>query len=113
MRLAIIGASDEAIHTIGCAKELGIETVALDGNPEAAGLEAADIPIVVDITNEQATIDVLKELGTDWVQTVPIGRYLTTTGAVNDALWLPGITKEMSVHCTNKYSFHKSLSSEG
>ncbi|MCR4754435.1 MAG: ATP-grasp domain-containing protein [Lachnospiraceae bacterium] len=113
MRLAIIGASDEAIHTIECAKELGIETVALDGNPEAAGLEVADIPIVVDITDEQATIDVLSKLGTDWVQTVPIGRYLTTTGAVNDALGLPGITKEMAVLCTDKYAFHKALSSEG
>ncbi len=113
MRLAIIGASDEAIHTIECAGELGIETVALDGNPEAAGLEAADIPIVVDITNEKATIDILKELGTDWVQTVPIGRYLTTTGAVNDALGLPGITKDMAVLCTDKYAFHKTLSSEG
>ncbi len=113
MRLAIIGASDEAIHTIECAKELGIETVALDGNPEAAGLEAADIPIVVDITDEQATIDLLRELGTDWVQTVPIGRYLTTTGAVNDALGIPGITKEMAVLCTDKYAFHKALSSEG
>ncbi len=113
MRLAIIGASDEAIHTIECAKELGIETVALDGNPEAAGLEAADIPIVVDITDEDATIDVLKKLGTDWVQTVPIGRYLTTTGAVNDALGLPGITKDMASLCTDKYAFHKALSSEG
>lgn len=113
MRLAIIGASDEAIHTIECAKELGIETVALDGNPEAAGLKAADIPLVVDITNENATIDILKELGTDWVQTVPIGRYLTTTGAVNDALGLPGITKEMAVLCTDKYAFHNALSSEG
>ncbi len=113
MRLAIIGASDEAIHTIECARELGIETVAFDGDPEAAGLEVADIPIVVDITNEEATIDILKELGTDWVQTVPIGRYLTTTGAVNDALGLPGITKEMAVLCTDKYAFHKALSSEG
>jgi len=113
MRLTIIGASDEAIHTIECAKELGIETVAMDGNPEAAGLKAADIPIVVDITNETAVIDVLKELGTDWVQTVPIGRYLTTTGAVNDALGLPGITKDMAVLCTDKYAFHKALSSAG
>ena len=113
MRLAIIGASDEAIHTIECAKRLGIETVALDGDPEAAGLKAADIPIVVDITNETASIDVLRELGTDWVQTVPIGRYLTTTGAVNDALGLPGITKDMAVLCTDKYAFHKVLSSVG
>ena len=113
MRLAIIGASDEAIHTIECARKLGIETVALDGNPEAAGLAEADIPIVVDITDELATIDVLRELGTDWVQTVPIGRYLTTTGAVNDALGLPGITKDMASLCTDKYAFHKLLSSAG
>ncbi len=113
MRLTIIGASDEAIHTIECAKELGIETVALDGNPEAAGLEAADIPIVVDITDEKATIDIISELGTDWIQTVPIGRYLTTTGAVNDALGLPGITKDMAEICTDKYAFHKSLNNAG
>ncbi len=113
MRLTIIGASDEAIHTIKCARELGIETVALDGNPEAAGLAAADIPIVVDITDEQATIDVVKELGTDWIQTVPIGRYLTTTGAVNDALGLPGITKDMAEICTDKYVFHRVLNDKG
>jgi len=113
MRLTIIGASNEAIHTIECAKELDIETVAMDGNPEAAGLKAADIPIVVDITNEAATTDILKELGTDWIQTVPIGRYLTTTGAVNDALGLPGITKAMAEICTDKYAFHKTLSGKG
>lgn len=113
MRLTIIGASDEAIHTIECARKLGIETVALDGNPDAAGLKAADIPIVVDITNETEVIKVLAELGTDWVQTVPIGRYLTTTGAVNDALGLSGITRDMAVLCTDKYAFHKVLSYVG
>ncbi|MCR5398769.1 MAG: ATP-grasp domain-containing protein [Lachnospiraceae bacterium] len=113
MRLAIIGASDEALHTIECAKGLGIETVALDGNPKAAGLEAADIPIAVDITDESAVIDVIGKLGTDWIQTVPIGRYLTTTGAVNDALGLPGISKDMAILCTDKYAFHKTLSAKG
>ena len=113
MRMTVIGASDEAIHTIECAKRLGIETVALDGNPEAAGLEAADIPIVVDITDEKATAEIVAELGTDWIQTVPIGRYLTTTGAVNDELGLPGITRDMAVLCTDKYAFHKALSEAG
>lgn len=113
MRLGIIGASSEAIHTIEKAKELGIEVAAFDGNPDADGLKYADIPIVVNISNEEETISVVKNLGVDFIQTVPIGRYLTTTGAVNDALGLPGITKAMASRCTDKWLFHNELSKVG
>lgn len=112
MRLGIIGASSEAIHTIEKAHELGIEVVALDGDANAKGLESADIPIVVNITDEKATIDVIEKLGVDWIQTVPIGRYLTSTGAVNDALGLPGISRKMAEYCTDKYLFHEKLHSQ-
>ena len=35
MRAAVIGASSESIYTIGKAKEMGIEVVALDGDSNA------------------------------------------------------------------------------
>lgn len=113
MRLTIIGASGEAVHTIECARRLGIETLAIDGDPKAEGLRYADIPVVTDISDIDRTVEVVREFGTDWVQTVPIGRYLITTGAVNDALGLPGITRQMAELCTDKYAFHKALNENG
>lgn len=113
MKAAIIGASEEALHTIEKAHEYGLEIVALDGNPAAAGLKAADKALVVDISDEKATIEAVREEKVDFVLTVPIGRYLTTIGAVNDTLSLPGISREMAVLCTDKYRFHCRLSQSG
>jgi biotin carboxylase len=113
MKAAIIGAGSEAIHTIRKAKEYGITVVALDGNKAAEGLREADKAMVVDISDEAATIEVMKQEKPDFVLTVPIGRYLTTIGAVNDALGLPGISKEMAVLCTDKFIFHQKLKEAG
>ena len=113
MKAAIIGASEEALHTIEKAHEYGLTVVALDGNGKAPGLSAADKALVVDISDEEETIKAVREEKAAFVLTVPIGRYLTTIGAVNDALTLPGISKEMAVLCTDKYSFHKTLFEQG
>ncbi|MBQ8812713.1 MAG: hypothetical protein IJZ70_10450, partial [Bacteroidales bacterium] len=82
----IIGASSEALHTIEKAHRHGIHITALDGNPEAEGLQAADKAMVVNISDEEATVEAAKQIAPEFVLTVPIGRYLTTIGAVNDAL---------------------------
>lgn len=113
MKAAIIGAGSEALHTIQKAKEYGITVIALDGNPKAEGLAVADKALVVDISDERATIEAVKTEEADFVLTVPIGRYLTTIGAVNDALGLPGISKEMARLCTDKYAFHSRLQKAG
>ena len=113
MKAAIIGASSESIHTIKKAQELGVEIVALDGNPQAEGLALADKGLCVDISDEEATIEALKKEKPDFVLTVPIGRYLTTIGAVNDALKLKGISKKAAVLCTDKYEFHKIMHKNG
>lgn len=109
----IIGASEEALHTIEKAHENGLFVTALDGNPAASGLAAADKALVVDISDERATIEAARKEDPDFVLTVPIGRYLTTIGMINDTLQLPGISREMAEKCTDKWLFHETLVQKG
>lgn len=113
MKAAVIGASAEALHAIEKAHAHGIFVTALDGNPDAEGLKAADRALTVDISDENAVIEALRAEKLDFVLPVPVGRYLTAAGAANDALGLPGISKKMAVLCTDKYLFHEKLSGAG
>lgn len=112
-KAAVIGASAESLHSIREAQKLGIEVIALDGNPAAEGLSAADKGLHVDISDETAVLRALEGEGIDFVLTVPIGRYLSTVGAVNDALGLKGVSREAAVLCTDKYRFHQRLAGQG
>lgn len=109
MKVALIGASSESLHSIKIAKKLGITVVALDGNPQAEGLKIADKSLVVNIADEKATIDAVENENVDFLITVPIGRYLTTIGAVNDFYHLKGVTKAVTTLCTDKLKFHEQL----
>lgn len=113
MRAALIGAGDESLHTIEKARQLGVSVTALDGNPRAAGLSAADEGLAVDISDEEAVLTALRARKPDFLITGPIGRYLTTVGAVNDALQLTGISRQAAVLCTDKYLFHTTLAQKG
>ena len=68
MKAAIIGASSESLHTIELAKKRGLFVTALDGNPKAEGLAAADEGLVVDISKEDATIETVKKAGADFIK---------------------------------------------
>lgn len=113
MRAAIIGASSESLHTIQKAKEYNLTVIALDGNEKAEGLTAADEARVVNISQEKETIECINQEKIDFVLTVPIGRYLTTIGSVNDALNLPGIGKKQAMYCTDKLLFHNKMKENG
>ena len=65
MKAVIIGASGEALHTIRTAKEQGLVVTAIDGNPEAAGLKEADEAFVINISDEEETIQAVKKIQPD------------------------------------------------
>ena len=109
MRIAVIGADAESVHTIEKAHELGHEVVTVDIDPDAPGAMLADTSLQCDISHEREVIDLLKKENIDLVCTTPIGRHLVTIGAVNDALGLPGVTRERAEICIDKYAFHARL----
>ncbi|MCR5509596.1 MAG: ATP-grasp domain-containing protein [Lachnospiraceae bacterium] len=113
MNVAVIGADTESVHAIEQAHKLGHRVIAVDQDPKAPGAMAADVHYRIDISHESEVIDALKKEDIDFVMTTPIGRHLTTIGAVNDALHLPGISRAKAVMCTDKYEFHKKLSAAG
>lgn len=106
----VIGASAEACYAINIAQKRGYHVTAFDGNPNAPGLKQADTALVTDIRNPRNIVNLLNEKP-DFVLPVPIGRYLTSTGAVNDSLGLKGISQSAAENCTDKYIFHKKLAS--
>lgn len=109
----VIGASRDSIHTIKKAREHGIYVVALDGNPNAEGFAYADEKIEVDISDLEKTCTEIQRIKPDFVIPIPIGRYLSTTGYVNEKFQLKGIGYRATVYSTDKFLFHERLSEVG
>lgn len=109
MKGIVIGASRDAIHTIEKAKEHGIYVIALDGNPNAEGFEVADERVVVDISDEEKVRKEVERIKPDFAIPIPIGRYLSTMGYVNDKFHLKGACYQATKVSTDKYIFHQIL----
>jgi len=107
----VIGASSLSIHAINEAKKLGFTVIAFDGDPKAEGLNHADNHYVLDIREPSLIIKKLEELQIvpDIVLPIPIGRYLITTGAINDHYKLKGVNYAGADLCTDKFEFHNLL----
>lgn len=109
----VIGASRDSVHTIKQAKEENVYVVALDGNPDAEGFKYADLSVNVDISDVEKVSKEIEKIAPDFVVPVPIGRYLSTTGYINEKFGLKGIKHQATVNSTDKYLFHKKLNDNG
>ena len=109
----VIGASGDAVHSIQMAQKNGIYVIGLDGNSEAEGLRYVDEIRIIDISDEDKVSAVIDEIAPDFVIPVPIGRYLSTMGVINDMFRLNGATGRATKFSTDKYLFHGELKKAG
>jgi len=109
MKSLIVGASKEIEYGCKLLKQEEIKSLAIDGNKKADGFNFSEDHLVADISNEDKCIQIAKESTIDFILPAPIGRFITTWGAINDELNLKGISKEMARICTDKWEFHQKL----
>lgn len=109
VRALCIGAGPEQVPAILKARDLGLRVLALDGNPDAPGLSMADDGQVIDISDEEAVVGAAMACGISLVLPAPVGRYLTSVGAVNDRLGLRGISRRAAANCADKVAFRRCL----
>jgi len=108
-----VGAGRHQRRAILRAKELGLRTVAVDGNPGALGLAEADISRVVDFADVDAVLRAVRRIRIDGVLTISADRAVPVVAAVAEALGLPGIGVETAHLMTHKVAMRRQLAEAG
>jgi biotin carboxylase len=108
-----VGAGRHQRRAILQAKELGLRVAAVDRNPDAPGLQDADIAKVVDFSDVEAVLKATRRLKVDGVLTVSADRAVPVVAAVAAARGLPGIGLETAHLMTHKVAMRRRLADAG
>ena len=108
-----VGAGRHQRRAIAQARAVGLRVVAVDRNPDAPGLEAADVAEVVDFSDVDAVIEVARRHAVDGVLTISADRAVPVVAAVAEALGLPGIGTETAYVMTQKIAMRRVLADAG
>ena len=113
-KIMILGASILQLPAIQKAKEMGLQVVAVDMNPEAVGFEEEGITKeVISTIDIPAVVECAKKHGIDGVMTLASDMPMRTVAAVAKELGLVGITEETALKATNKAYMRKALKQGG
>ena len=108
-----VGAGLHQRRAILQARELGLRVVAVDGDPEAAGLREADAAEVIDFRDVEAVVEAGRRHRIDGVLTISADRAVPVVAAVAEALGLPGIGSETAHAMTHKIAMRRRLADAG
>jgi len=108
-----VGAGRHQRRAILRARELGLCVVAVDGNPEALGLQVADLPEPVDFRDVDAVERVARKHRVDGVLTISSDRAVPVVAEVADRLGLPGIGLQTAIRMTDKLAMRRALAARG
>jgi len=99
--ILFLGAGLEQTIAIELAKDMGLKVIAVDGNPEAAGLKFADVGINTDINDVGEIVEIGKKYKIDGVMAHAV-EIPQVVAEVAKALDLPGLDPEIAKRATNK-----------
>jgi biotin carboxylase len=108
-----VGAGRHQRRALQRVKELGVRLVAVDRNPDAPGLEIADVGEVVDFADVAAVAEVGRRHEVNGVMTFAADRAVPVVAGVAEALGLPGIGAETAHLMTNKIAMRRRLADAG
>ena len=107
--LLLLGAGPLQLPAIHAAHRLGLEVVALDGNPGAPGLRLADVGRVVDLLDVDACVAVGRDVRPDGVIHICSEVAMPALGAINQDLALHGPDAVTVVRATNKEAMRRAF----
>jgi biotin carboxylase len=108
-----VGAGRHQRRALQRVKELGARLVAVDLNPDAQGLEIADVGEVVDFADVTAVAEVGRRHEVNGVMTFAADRAVPVVAGVAESLGLPGIGTETAHLMTNKIAMRRRLADAG
>jgi len=111
--ILMVGAGRHQRRAIERARELGLRVVAVDRNPDAPGLAAADEGEVIDFTDVVAVTDAGRRHGVNGVLTVSADRAVPVVAAVAQDLGLPGIGPATAHLMTHKVAMRALFADRG
>jgi len=111
--LLLIGASPESYEGIHIAKNLGLRTIVVDGNPNAAGMAIADHKIVVSTYDSEGILNAVLKLEKQGIKIdgaiAMCADVPQSVAAVTHALGLPGLSKESAFLVSDKLAMKHHL----
>ena len=113
-KIMILGASILQLPAIQKAKEMGLQIIAVDMNPDAIGFkEKGVIKEVISTIDIPSVVECAKKHNIDGVMTLASDMPMRTVAAVSKELGLVGITEETALKATNKACMREALKKEG
>lgn len=109
----IIGAGFGQVPAIKKAKEMGLNVVAIDKNPEALGRKYANYFYPIDVLDVKGAIEIAKKHNIDGVMTMQTDLPIPTVGAVVDELNLNGSGLAVAERCSDKIKTRKAFKEKG
>ncbi|MCQ2385900.1 MAG: lactate dehydrogenase, partial [Clostridia bacterium] len=113
-KIMILGASILQLPAIQKAKEMGIQAVVVDMNPDAVGFSEDGIEKeIISTIDIPAVVEAAKRHHIDGVMTLASDMPMRTVAAVAQAMGLLGVTDDTALKATNKAVMRQALAACG